>query len=70
MPIGNQEISESYDYTMKQHFGSAYDPSNPTAQQAQWATGRYSGWMGPLNSVSDGMDYKLRWMNRLPGMNR
>jgi hypothetical protein len=63
LPTNNDEIDGAFNMALHNQFGSAYDPANPTPEQSQWAMEHYSGVWGFFNSISDGMDYKLRWMD-------
>ena len=58
LPTSNDEYAGTYDMALRNHFGSAYDPANPTQEQAAWGQQHYAGVGGFFNSISDGMDYK------------
>lgn len=58
LPTSNEEYAGSYDMALRNRFGNAYDPDNPTQEQAAYGMQRYEGFGGFFNSISDGMDYK------------
>lgn len=60
LPVNNEEYAGTYDQALADHFGSAYDPANPTSEQAQWGMDHYSGAGGFFNSIGDGVKYKFR----------
>lgn len=57
-----EEISAVQDRTMRSRFGDGVrEPYTP--EQADWLVKRYEGVGGYLNSISDQVDYSMRWMN-------
>jgi hypothetical protein len=62
MPVNNEEYGNAYDDALRRNFGSSYDPSNPTQEQAAWGMKRYEGVGGFFNSIGDGVRSKAdRW---------
>jgi uncharacterized protein YukE len=54
LPTNNEEYGKAYDYALQQHFGSSYDPSNPTSAQADWGMKHFAGPGGFFNSIGNG----------------
>ena len=62
LPTTQEEFSGTYDRVLERTFGSSYDPKNITTEQAEYMTERYEGVGGFFTSMSDGIDYKMRWL--------
>lgn len=62
LPTTQEGFDGTTDRALRQRFGKQYDPSNVTVEQANWLTGRYEGVGGFFNSMSDGIDYQMRWL--------
>ena len=62
LPTTQAEFDGTVDRVMRERFGSSYDPADVTMDQADWLSRRYEGVGGALNSVSDGIDYKMAWL--------
>lgn len=62
LPTTQSDFAGSVDRAMRERFGDSYDPAEVTMDQAAWLSRRYEGFGGFLNSLSDGIDYKMRWL--------